>query len=126
MCRDDVGDNLYADSIVTIARKMHECNECTRTIHPGEPFRKDFVVWDRGSAGSFLTCEHCSVLLEWLGVNCDGWIFGEVVDDIHEHSKDYKRLDLARLVVGARRGWEKFNPRGFAGMAVPKMPRKVP
>ena len=126
MCRLESSDNLYQDTRTILARKEHRCNECHRTILAGEPFRKDFCVFEPGRAGSFNVCEHCAVLCDWLGRNCGGWIWGEVIPDIEEHAIEYKRTDLARLVVAAaRRSWHRFKPNGYVGMPVPKLPKAI-
>jgi hypothetical protein len=126
MCRAGGDPPLYSSRNHMVARVEHKCHECGRTILKGEPFQRDFVVWEPGHAGHFTTCSHCVVLQDWLGDNCEGWIFGEVVEEIEEHARDYKRPDLARVAVRARNGWRWLRPgKPFAGVPIPPQPRDI-
>ena len=91
------------------ARTAHACGECDRQIQPGERYRYDTGLYE-GSWNCHCTCEHCSVAMKWLSVNCGGWMFGGVLLDIEEHPPEYPELafGLLRLVVGMRRGWKRF------------------
>lgn len=130
MCMAGGGDGPdFAYTYSGVARREHKCYECGRAIRVGEPFVREFIVWERGNggAGSFIACSHCEVLQGWLGANCEGWVFGKVIEDIAEHARDYKRADLARLVIAARNQWRWFKPErhAFPGRPIPIQPRDV-
>lgn len=119
MCRVDY------DEVVEIfqaadrkARKEQKCIECRRVIAPGETYHYEFGKFD-GDAVTYKTCSHCMVAREWLQVNCGGWIYDEVIEEIREHAEEYPRLaiPLLRIAVGARRKWQAFKG-GL--MALPK------
>lgn len=125
MCMFDPGDDspsVYRETMVT-ARKQHRCGECGRDISPGERYQYVFGVWDNQS-GSYRTCAHCRIAQRWLQSNCDGWLFGCVLEDIQEHAlgmgvfnhRDGYGSEPARLVVGMRRKWQRFDGIGLMGV----------
>lgn len=87
-----------------IARIQHRCDECKRTIEPGERYRSESMIHD-GAFRSHKTCAHCEVARLWLNRECGGWVFGAVLEDIIEHAGDYKRIDIYRIAAGMRRRW---------------------
>lgn len=117
-------DYWRVDSLV--ARVEHRCGECCRVIAKGEPFERHFTVYE-GSGHSLVVCSHCAVLCDWLAINCDGWVYEHVVEDILEHARDYRRPDLARIAVMARNKWTWLRPgkHAFPGRPVPTVPRPI-
>ena len=63
------------------ARKIHRCCECGDPIAPGAQYQEVTGVWEAGP-GRYRTCEGCAEIREAL--NCDGWIFGRLWDDLLE------------------------------------------
>jgi len=54
-----MSDN-FASTTARVARKTHVCEECFRTIHPGETYHRTAGSWE----GDFFTnraCAHCNV-----------------------------------------------------------------
>lgn len=64
------------------ARKAHECGECTHGIKPGSKYEKTTGIWD-GSPDTHKTCLPCVEIRDHFA--CDGWIYGEVWNDIEEN-----------------------------------------
>lgn len=54
----------YADAWPT-ARKPHRCEDCGRTIRPGEKYRKGSGM-DGSTAWTWRECEHCTCLVHLL------------------------------------------------------------
>jgi hypothetical protein len=120
VCNDDVV--FYRDSL-RHAKKQYSCGECERCIEPGERYRYTFIIYD-GEARSEYTCFQCVVAQEWLRVHCHGWLFHGVAEDLAQHceyggwSVDGERQLVkvsapARLVVGIRRRWKRFDGNGL-------------
>lgn len=110
---------MYSARQVT-GRKEHRCTECGRTLPRGESHQLVTGFFD-GHWVAYRTCAHCLVAVEWLRAECDGHIFTAVLEDIQEHLDSGYGFGLARLVVGMRRRWARFDSAGL--MAVPKLPR---
>lgn len=122
MCRIDGTETVEIfHSANRRARKPYKCIECGRSIVIGETYHYEFGTLE-GFAETYRTCSHCMVAREWLRVNCGGWIYSDVIDEIREHAEEYHKiaLPLLRLVVGAKRKW-----RSFAG-GVSKLPKLPP
>lgn len=126
MCMADYADapRLWNECYV-LAKADHACGECRRVILAGEMYISHFGITADGDGYSGKTCAHCRVMMDWLGKECGGWLYTRVLEDFEEHARDYRRPDLARIAVSARRRWRRFRPERFAfpGMPVPKMPR---
>jgi hypothetical protein len=124
MCRIDGAErvNIF-QSADRKARKEHRCDECRRTILPGEVYHYEFGELE-GDPETYRTCQHCLVAREWLLKNCEGWIYTQVMEEIWEHVEEYPKLGLPlmRIYVGARRKWKSFKG-GL--MALPKMPPAI-
>lgn len=45
-------------AVAYVARTPKTCDECRRTIRPGELYENAFGVWD-GRAGTYHTCAEC-------------------------------------------------------------------
>jgi hypothetical protein len=106
-----------------VARVEHTCGECERTILVGEPYERHSFGSER-TAETHVVCTHCSVLALWLLHNCDGAIAGEVIEDIEEHGRDYKRDDLLKLVAFAGNRWRKpwSQEHTYPGVPIPQLP----
>ncbi len=103
------------------ARKEHLCAECRRAIRAGERYHTEtFLDEDRGIK-THKTCEHCMVAREWLRMECRGWVYGCVREDVsdHWHHGECGDIKLARLIVGMKRKWT--TRRGDV-MRLPQMP----
>jgi hypothetical protein len=118
MCRIDDSDYVQElDRSTPTARKEHRCNECRRTIAPGETYELFKGIWD-GRFAYYKTCTHCQQAREWLYRQCNGYVFTEVRDELEEHWRDEPLLRswrLARLIAGMRHQWKHKGQR----MAVP-------
>jgi len=104
------------------ARKQHQCQECGRTIKPGERYMFIFTVFE-GEARGNKVCAHCEIACDWLRSNCGGYMLHAVEEDIDQHVEEYRRMDIARLAVGMRRNWQRIRKAGL--MPVPKLPRPL-
>ena len=125
MCMIDAADGLgnrCQREARRRARKAHKCGECSRVIAPGETYVDASGIDCDGNAWTHKVCAHCDVVTVWLAENCGGWLMQGVLDDIREHVEEYRRMDLARLVVGMQRDWKRFHG-GL--MPVPKLPRPI-
>jgi hypothetical protein len=86
------------------ARKAHTCDWCSRTIDPGETYRRTGQIFD-GRKYAWKGCQHCEAfvstcdLYEWAGD------FGLGPDDIDQ----YEPGDIfgARCLVMWRRKWRR-------------------
>ena len=63
------------------ARKVHRCDECGCTIHPGDTYERDAVVFD-GFFEVKKICATCLRIRDSL-FRC-GWYYGQMWEDIHE------------------------------------------
>lgn len=108
MCRAEGADpaEVYR-SAYQRARKPHACNECGRSIEPGESYQYIFMVYD--SVGcTFRVCEHCCVGVNWLIENCGGWVCEQVREELDEHAEEYPDLagPLQQFAADMLRGWK--------------------
>ena len=57
---------------------------------------------------SHKTCAHCVVARGWLQIQCSGWLFENVEEELREHFKDegYNHPWVGRAVVSMRRRWK--------------------
>lgn len=104
------------------SRAPYECVECRRTIAAGERYRYCVLKYE-GQIETYRTCAHCVAAEEWLRVHCHGWLFGEIDEDLAGHltgrwSTDGEREVVrpsapARLLVGMRRRWVRFDGVGL-------------
>lgn len=125
MCMIDNSDGpleMY-DSKIVKGRKEHRCNECGRTLLRGESHELVTGKFD-GTFVAYRTCIHCLVAVKWLRTECGGHIFTGVQEDIEEHLAEGYGLGVARLAVGMRRKWLRFDGGGL--MPVPRMPKLAP
>lgn len=107
MCRVDYADE-YMQGLqqkVVRGRKPYRCCECSRQIEVGERHEYYAGAWE-GGVQSFRTCLQCTEARSWLVKECGGFLFTEVLDELHEHWNDEPSLrswELARLIAGMRR-----------------------
>lgn len=102
------------------ARKAHKCGECCRTIEPGE--RYEFVCgsWE-GHIETHRTCWHCLAAREWLSKVCNGWLYGMVREDLHEHYLEgYNPRWLSIACSGMRKQWRRPDGSMWRPMTLPK------
>jgi hypothetical protein len=104
------------------SKKARKCDECRRDIAIGERYWSAAGLFE-GHWDASVVCNHCHVACEWLKVNCGGWLFNGVFEDIEQHWDEYRRMDIARLVVGMKHKWR--GPRGERGMPLPRLPRPL-
>ena len=107
------------------ARKAHRCCECGREIVVGERYRYCAIKdYEYSGVDSYHTCAGCAVVEDWLRAECRGWLFGGVDEDLAGHltygpwSADEERQTFrvtrpARLLVGMRRRWRRFDGAGL-------------
>lgn len=72
------------------ARKAHRCDECFRSIAPGETYEYVWGKWE-GDVSTFKTCPRCLKLREWLQahVPCFCWAHGNLIEDASNTVEDY-------------------------------------
>jgi hypothetical protein len=106
MCAiEDYDDpSIYCEE-VRKAKKEHICSECRRAILKKENYRNVFGVWENKPT-TFKTCSHCMIPQDWLRKECNGFLHGNLEDEILEHAEEYKKIFLYRWVVGIRRQWK--------------------
>ena len=109
MCMIDNADRvtMLADAREVRARKAHRCDECRRTIEPGETYHTEAFVFE-GESQTHKTCAHCWVVRQWLIDECGGMVYGEVEEDARQHAAENPRhygTELLRAVVGMGRHW---------------------
>lgn len=101
------------------ARKQHACEECNRKIQIGETYRYEFGICD-GYSMTYHTCVHCMTARAWLTINCDGFVYCTVQEDIHEHAIEYPALaEPLRALANAMRAKWMSNGELMPVMAVP-------
>lgn len=111
MCMADDADRVELLSTALVkARKEHACLECRRVIKPGELYLRESYVSD--GFRTHRTCTHCLIAREWLLKECNGFLYGFVLEDVAEHFHEYRslypwkfRIGLGRLVVGMQSKW---------------------
>lgn len=106
MCMVDDGDGWEVCRVEQRrAAKAHRCDECSRTIEPGENYEWLTGLFD-GSWSTYRTCQHCKAVATWLKVVCGGYLSGGVYEDLYEHwNEGYVSMWLGRAILGMRWGW---------------------
>jgi hypothetical protein len=98
-------------AVVRVARKEHNCDECRRTITPGEKYEAATGLGYDGPWWFYCkTCEHCMWARKWLNAECNGFVYVGVLEDLEEHWTEdplVRDLDLGRRIVGMRNRWRK-------------------
>lgn len=91
------------------ARKEHRCEECARTIRPGERYRRTVQKFE-GEVSAWKTCAHCEAAASYLLEHCNGWVAGCLREDLEEHWPERAapdRMFLGRAIVGMRKQWAR-------------------
>ena len=99
------------------ARKAYVCGECGRNIPVGEQYEHAKHRDDYGLSTQ-RTCAHCAAVRSWLVVQCGGWLYGGVYEDLRQHWDEewlLRSMYLGRAIVGMRCRWW----RNAARMPVP-------
>lgn len=110
MCAVDYGEPCdFMRKLERTARKDHKCSECGRVIAKGESYE---YVTGKGDGYIFdaKTCTHCMWARQWLVVQCDGFLYHGVFEDLEEHWTEepiLRSLDLGRRIVGMKRRWRR-------------------
>lgn len=89
------------------ARKSHRCGECGRTIDRAEEYERGTFAHEYGVT-TVKTCEHCVAVRSWLDVQCNGFLFNGVLEDLEEHwdeSWELRGRYLALAIAGMRKRW---------------------
>jgi len=105
MCVDYDPPNVWRET-TRRARKPHHCDECGRTIQPGETYRTCVGLTDHWYGNK--SCGQCTAALHWLTVVCRGYLLGDILDELAQHTEEphpISTLALARLVVRMRKKW---------------------
>lgn len=68
-----------------MARKQHRCDECRRTIEPGERYEYARGRWGK-EFEAFKTCADCLSIRNTLF--CGGWFYGMLLEDLATHVSD--------------------------------------
>ena len=116
----DDGEYEHLSEGSPVARKPHRCDDCGRTIRPGERYH-----WSRwaveGSVVQETQCRHCRAAASWLTDRCGGWLWPAVGEDLFEHwDAGCDDHELLRLIVGWRKDWTRRD-----GTLMPE-PRTIP
>jgi len=84
------------------ARKAHRCTLCTRTIRPGEKYRRGVALGD-GTAWTFCECLHCRAVMDLADPTCGEYeYFADVLVDW-----DPQTITELRWKAQWRRGWTR-------------------
>lgn len=87
------------------ARRSHACDECGRTIYPGERYRRIRGLWE-DSWSTVKECRHCHAAGAVMNALCGGYPHGELYSELTEHWWDgYRSVAYGRLIVGVKRRW---------------------
>lgn len=108
MCMIDYADGCVEmlDERTRTAKKSHRCSECGRVIQPGESYRLEKYVWE-AQLTNHKTCRHCWSARGWLSEQCNGFCFGQVAEDIHEHACEDYGFAVKLLSCGISKGWKR-------------------
>jgi RNase P subunit RPR2 len=108
----EMGDvaEVYRTNVRT-ARKAHRCDECHRSITPGERY-EEAVGFQDGSWWRMCTCHECLPIAAWVVRNCGCRIHGDLWRHLEEDVFCEMRGELppgvhfkvGRWLVEARRG----------------------
>lgn len=104
------------------SRQPHTCDECRRTIQPGETYDLHVGKWD-GRIDTFRWCAHCTAAQKIVAerVDCDCWTFGDLWhDSLGEDIRESRDLRSWRLWVAAQHDWTyRRGPKAGQLMPVP-------
>lgn len=108
MCRVEQSDwwTLVHDEHPRAA-KEYRCGECGRAIKVGETYERHSLVHD-GEWDVLRTCEHCQAARKWLEIECRGWVYEQVYEELVEHWYEdliYRTVWLGRVIAGMKHRW---------------------
>lgn len=94
---------FYWATKVKAARKEHHCDECQRTIKPGESYESVRGKWD-GDVSMARTCQKCLDLREWVKAHVPCFCFAHhnVREDAIETARGWAH-EAPGLLFGAYR-----------------------
>jgi len=123
MCRiHDVDGDIGTDGAdIIVTKEQIQCTECKRSIGFGEKhhhykwydYTEDGELdYDSRVALQAKFCDHCQEASVWLMKVCNGWMAGEVVEEIKEHYDEYRDEFLFQIVesVSLHRPWSNLAP----------------
>lgn len=105
-CDYDPVDAYWASR--PIARKSHRCDECSRTIQPGERYERVRGIWS-GFPAVFKTCVWCLAARDLVtsSLQCFCWSHQSLTEDISNVLQDTKvpglKMAVGRLAVERKR-----------------------
>jgi hypothetical protein len=102
-----------------VARKEHQCMDCSRTIAKGERYHYATGLGD-GRWDVMKLCQHCEAAAEWLVEVCNGYLYGAIGEELEEHWDEdlmFRSKALGMAVLGHKRRWRTFRRDGL--MPVP-------
>lgn len=102
-----------------VAKIEHKCLECRRVIKAGERYMVERTVFD-GRANTHKTCTHCQCVRHWLTLECGGFLYGGVAEDIHEHASEGYGLSVKMMAAGISRQWKRRDGRMWP---LPRLPK---
>jgi hypothetical protein len=124
MCFIDSADEplkLYQQHVVT-ARTSHQCNECRRTIEPGEQYERATGLEPDGAWMTCKTCVQCQAVRNWLTKVCGGFLHYGVQEDLEGHLEEgYNPRWLHIAVSGMQRHWRRDDGTLWRPMTLPKV-----
>lgn len=88
-----------------VARKQHKCEECRTTIQPGERYYAWGGLWE-GEWQHGKCCLPCNEAAVWYiehGYGSEGWVIGELDENLVEEGRASKSFAAYRFVVGIRK-----------------------
>lgn len=111
----DYDDPEFFHSFYPVAKKLHQCCECTYPIHPGEKYGKHSGKWD-GRIGTFYQHLDCEAACVWIRKYdgeciCFGDLFKWVNDNL---PLDRKQCGPFRAILARvkRRIWKESKAKG--------------
>jgi hypothetical protein len=83
----------FLNERIVRARKAHKCEECRKTINPGEEYEYTTGKYD----GAFFVVKTCSVCLELRSRFRVSYLSGDLLHELHECFLATKDLNLGCL-----------------------------
>lgn len=86
-CDDLESPSVFEERDVQSARKAHQCDDCLRTILPGESYRHIWGVWPTvDGPATYRTCARCMALEEFMKahVPCFCRLLGELRQSVND------------------------------------------
>ena len=98
------------------SRKSHLCDECARTINPGEHYSRTAAIWE-GEWFTNVACLHCAAA-RYLVDEMDNYYNEQFYSGLSEWLGDnwYMSVEAARLKVCVDRKWQRFDGAGLMSL----------